>query len=293
MTPTVTVILPAYHAGATLKRAVESLLAQSFADWEAVIASDDCSDYLALLAGQGLRDPRLRQVSTGLTGSGDFNARNAALAAARGRFLAALDADDAFAPQRLEALLPLAERHGAAVCNTGTHDRDGRLYKRPFPAATAPFAMTAEHILSPRTPFFPVFRRELAGQGWPALPFCADVLFNLQLLCRAEALICHPDSLYRYYKTDGSITQSAETARIAEAGYRCILSRLDADGFGLDPAVRAAARAEFSANLALNRIFARWMREGRCRNLEEFLDATENGKAPWLQAEVAAEVVAW
>ena len=51
-------------------------------------------------------DPRLRQVSTGRTGSGDGPARNAALAAARGRFIANLDADDAMRPERLAFMLP-------------------------------------------------------------------------------------------------------------------------------------------------------------------------------------------
>lgn len=299
MTPTVAILLPAYRAEATLPRAVRSLLAQSREDWLAVIASDDGCDYLAGLAQAGIADPRLRQISTGRIASGDHGARNAALAAAgEAPFLATLDADDAFAPTRLERLLPLAERHGAAVCNTETHDEQGRAYKRPFPAAQAPFAMTAADILGPRTPFFPMFRRELAGEGWPALPFCADVLFNLALLSRLErqggALLCHPAPLYRYYKTPGSITNSAGTARLADAGYAAILALLQEAGDGrgeghggldLLPEVRAAAVREFSENRRVNAIFARWLAAGRCRSLEDFLDRTENGRAAWLQEE--------
>jgi len=291
VTSTVAVLLPAYRAAATLPRAVRSLLAQERADWCAVIASDDGSDYLAVLAEAGIRDSRLRQVSTGRVGSSDHGARNVALAAVgEAPFVAALDADDALEPEHLASLLPLAERHGAAVANTATHDEAGRAYKRAFPEAAAPFAMTAADILGPRTPFFPLFHRELAGDGWPAVPFCADVLFNLLLASRLRraggGLYCHPAPLYRYYKTPGSMTNSGDTAALAEAGYDAILALLDGGGLDLEPDIAAAARAEFAANRRVNRLFARWLAEGRCSSLEDFLDRTENGRAAWLDAEM-------
>lgn len=293
MTASVAILLPAYRAAATLPRAVASLLAQSHQDWTAIIASDDGWDYLDLLAAQGLSDPRLQQVSTGRTGSGDHGARNAALrAVGDAPYIATLDADDAWAPERLWELLPLAEQSGAAVCNTLTHDESGRAYKRPFPEARAPFAMTAEDILSPRSPFFPVFRRELAGAGWPAVPFCSDVLFSLGLLDRTRradgALLCHPEPLYHYYKTPGSMTHDAGTAGLADAGYGAILELLADPAFPLADDIRAAAQAEFTRNRQSNAVFARWLAEGRCTSLEDFLDRTENGRAAWLFREGTA-----
>lgn len=297
MTANVAILLPAYRAAATLPRAVASLLAQGHEDWTAIIASDDGCDYLATLADQGLSDPRLQQVSTGRNGSGDHGARNAALrAVGDSPYIATLDADDAWAPERLAELLPLAEQGGAAVCNTLTHDESGHAYKRPFPQARAPFAMTAEDILSPRAPFFPLFRRELAGAGWPAVPFCSDVLFSLGLLDRARraggALLCHPEPLYLYYKTPGSMTHDAGThdagthdagtAGLADAGYGAILALLEDLAFPLADDIRAAARAEFTRNRQSNAVFARWLAEGRCASLEDFLDRTENGRAAWL-----------
>lgn len=290
MPPAVVVLLPAYRAAATLPRAVHSLLGQSLGDWEAVIAADDGCDYLALLAEAGIRDPRLRQVATGRLGSGDHGARNVALAAAGpAPFLALLDADDALAPEHLGRLLPLAERHGGALADSETHDEAGRAYKRAFPDRTAPFAMTAADILGPRTPFFPLFRRELAGAGWPAVPFCADVLFSLLLASRLRraggALLCLPEPLYRYHKTPGSLTNSAATPQLAEAGYDAILALLAGETLDLEPDIRAAAVAEFTANRRVNRLFARWLAAGRCSSLEDFLDRTENGRAAWLTAE--------
>jgi glycosyltransferase involved in cell wall biosynthesis len=285
--PLVSVIIPAYRAEATLLGAVRSLRAQVYPSWEAIVASDDGIDYLAVLAHAGICDERLQQVSTGVCGSGEGNARNAALAAARGAILCNLDADDEFRADRLEQLIPLALAHGAAVDNTGMHRSAGQVCKRPFPDAQGITPLTVDGILKPRIPLFPVFRRELAGAGWSAVAFAADVLFNLELLCAARSMVVHPESLYLYFKRDGSITQAPDTAETAERGYAAILHLLESGALRLSKEVRGAARAEFTANRRLNRLFRHCMQSGRCASLEDFLDITENGRAPWVEAELA------
>jgi succinoglycan biosynthesis protein ExoO len=285
--PPVSVIIPAYRAEATLPGAVRSLHAQTCPSWQAIIASDDGVDYLAVLERTGICDDRLQQVSTGKCGSGEGNARNAALAAARGTILCNLDADDAFRADRLQQLVPLALAHGVAVDNTGVHRPGGGLYKRPFPDARALTPLTADGILKPRIPLFPVFRRELAGDGWTTVPFAADVLFNLELLCAAPSIVVHPDSLYLYCKRDGSITQAPDAAQTAERGYAAILHLLERGALRLSAEARAAAHAEFAAKRRLNQLSRHYMLRGRCASLEDFLDMSENGHAPWVEAELA------
>ena len=63
--PLVSVIVPAFRAAPTVGRAVRSLLAQTLADWQAIIVSDDEADYRAVLAAEGIADPRLVFVATG------------------------------------------------------------------------------------------------------------------------------------------------------------------------------------------------------------------------------------
>jgi succinoglycan biosynthesis protein ExoO len=285
--PLISVIIPAYRAEAILPGAVRSLVAQTYPRWQAIVASDDGVDYLAVLERAGICDDRLQQVSTGACGSGEGNARNVALAAARGAILCNLDADDEYQADRLEQLAPLALAHGAAVDNTGVH-RPGRgVYKRPFRDARGVTPLTAEAILEPRIPLFPVFRRELAGDGWTTVRFAADVLFNLELLCAAPAMVVHPESMYLYCKRDGSITQAPDTADTAERGYAAILRLLESGALRLSKEVRAAAHAEFTANRRVNRLFRHYMLRGRCASLEDFLDITQNGRAPWVEAELA------
>src|SRR5690348_11177775 len=85
----ISVVIPAYHAAATIARAVTSLLRQTWTDWEGIVVSDDGTDYAAVLRRAGIADERLRFVSTGRVGSGCHRARNVGLAAARGELIAA------------------------------------------------------------------------------------------------------------------------------------------------------------------------------------------------------------
>ena len=90
--PVVTIILPVFNRAATLRRCVESVRAQTFADWE-LIAVDDAStdDSIAVLESFG--DPRIRVLCHD-TNRGPGAARNTALASARGEFFALIDSDD-------------------------------------------------------------------------------------------------------------------------------------------------------------------------------------------------------
>lgn len=282
----VSIIIPAYRAEETIAQAIKSLQTQTYSNWEAAIASDDGVDYLSILSDSGIRDPRLKQTFTGSSGNGEAVARNCAIEISTGEAIANLDADDAYQPNRLAELVPLAMEYGAAIDNTGVYNTDLVLYKRPFSDREAVTFATPDDILKPRVPFFPVFRREFLGRGWTKVPFAADVLFNLELLSRVEKVAVHPKPLYQYYKRENSITQSATAFDTAERAYYQILGLLNEGQLDLTPDIRAAAKEEFSQNLRLNRIFREYMESGRCQHLEEFLDMTENGRAEWLQPEL-------
>lgn len=108
--------MPAFQASATIASAVASVQAQSFADWEVLIVADDATDYEKVLAEAGLRDPRLRFLGTGRTGSGSSTARNMGLEAAGGAYLAVLDADDRFKPEKLARFATALVDHPIVSC---------------------------------------------------------------------------------------------------------------------------------------------------------------------------------
>lgn len=289
--PLISILIPAFRAYETLPDTISSVIAQTYSRWEVIIASDDQSDYLAHLKQNGIQDSRITQVYTNGVGTGESTGRNAGLTIAQGELIANLDADDAYQEERLAQLFPLALEYGAVVDNTGVYGYDGESYKHykcPFSEVENPIFLTTDHILKPRIPLFPVFKREFAGHGWTRVKFAADVLFNLELFCRVRSMVSHANSLYHYYKRAGSITQSSEAYKTADQGYESILDLLQKGQLDLTPKVRTIAIEEFTNNRQLNRIFKTFMQAGKCQHLEEFLEMSENGQADWVKAEIEA-----
>jgi len=109
--PKVTVVVPAYNAGDHLHEALDSVVAQTFTDWELLVV-DDCStdDTPRIARGYAEADPRVR-VLTQNANSGGRPAvpKNRALAEARGELVAFLDADDKWEPSKLERQVALME----------------------------------------------------------------------------------------------------------------------------------------------------------------------------------------
>lgn len=98
MTPRFSIVIPAYNAAATLARAIESVRAQSWPAHEVIVVDDGSTDDTADVASQVGGAVRLiRQPNSGVSA-----ARNAGAAAATGDWLAFLDADDWYTPDRIK-----------------------------------------------------------------------------------------------------------------------------------------------------------------------------------------------
>lgn len=108
-----TVIVAAWCAEKTLARAVESALAQEGLCLEVIVVDDASPDATQAVAETlAERDARVRVLRQAVN-SGPAAARNAALAAARGRWVAVLDADDAITPDRLARMVALGDAKAA------------------------------------------------------------------------------------------------------------------------------------------------------------------------------------
>ena len=116
--PLVSVIMPVRDAASTVARAVESIRAQTLADWELIAVDDGSGDGTTeLLAASSRADARIRLVRGPRAGL--VAALNAGLAAAAGRLIARMDADDEAHPERLAEqvrLLGSDPRLGLAAC---------------------------------------------------------------------------------------------------------------------------------------------------------------------------------
>ena len=98
--PTVTVIVPTYNRAHLVSRAIRSVLAQTFQDWELEVVDDGSTDNTSTVV-EAFRDDRIHYLKLEVN-RGAPAARNTGLRAARGAYLAFLDDDDVWLPMKLE-----------------------------------------------------------------------------------------------------------------------------------------------------------------------------------------------
>lgn len=105
-------MVPVYKGVRFLAAALESVMRQSFADWECICVDDGSKDGSGVVADEVAgSDSRIRVLHR--ENGGTSVARNAAIATAQGRYVAFLDEDDLYHPRYLEVLHNAAEKHGA------------------------------------------------------------------------------------------------------------------------------------------------------------------------------------
>src|SRR5690554_452951 len=103
--PLVSIITPSYNAEKYLARTIESVLGQTFQDWEMIIVDDQSPDNANQLIEQYCQqDGRIKLLHLEKN-SGAAVARNKGIEAAKGRYIAFLDSDDAWSPDKLEKQL--------------------------------------------------------------------------------------------------------------------------------------------------------------------------------------------
>ncbi len=121
----VSVVIPCFNAARYLRETIDGALAQTYGDVEIVVADDGSTDdSVAIVASYGDRVRGLRQGNAGPSA-----ARNLALRSATGEFVALLDADDRFHPEKLaRQVAVLRARPDASIVHCGWRfvDRDGR-----------------------------------------------------------------------------------------------------------------------------------------------------------------------
>lgn len=130
--PVISIIIPAYNAERHIREALECVLQQDFADFEAIVVDDGSTDGTADIIAEFIaRDSRLSYIYQANAGAGI--ARNTGIDLACGKYLMFLDSDDLFESNMLSTLYTLIEDTGAemAVCAYDTFDdATGRFIER-------------------------------------------------------------------------------------------------------------------------------------------------------------------
>jgi hypothetical protein len=125
LTPVVTVLIPAYNAARTIERAVNSVLAQTYTDYEIIVVDDGSRDATSEIVA-AYRDDRIRLFRMARN-RGESGAMNEGIAAARGEFVAFLDADDEWLPTKLaKQIAVLRNSPDAVMASCGCRFIDGQ-----------------------------------------------------------------------------------------------------------------------------------------------------------------------
>ena len=116
--PLVSIITPLYNAENYITATIESIQNQTYANWEHIIVNDLSTDTsLQLAEAFSKKDPRIKVVTLSRN-SGAAHSRNKATELATGDYIAFLDADDLWHPQKLEKQLQFMQENNAAVSYT-------------------------------------------------------------------------------------------------------------------------------------------------------------------------------
>lgn len=215
--PAISLILPCYNVEAYVDRALESLRAQTFTDFEIIAVDDGSTDGTADRLRRWLAvEPRLRvhtQENRGL-----YLARLSGIAQARGEWVAFMDADDELEPDHLAGLWAgVAEGVDVVVTGVTTVDLNGKehRYGPQLGDVTGPQAavelLVGHHSNGLFTCCNKLYRRSVllaAGLERPRINYGEDQIFNLRVFRSAKGAVRGvAGHTYRYIARPGSIMQ--------------------------------------------------------------------------------------
>ena len=206
----ISVNIVAFNAERFIAEAIESVLNQSFADYELIIVNDGSTDGTGDVIEKYIGDERIKyhRFENNL---GVAKARNEALSKSKGEYIAVLDADDVSLPNRLELQCRFLDQNPDCVAvgaNAEVIDADGNhVY-------TTDCLCSWDDIRNrlPGMPFFHssvLFRRETADRigGYPDIFPLADDLLLINMLADRGELRAVPDMLIKYRITPTSISR--------------------------------------------------------------------------------------
>ena len=270
--PAVSVCIPSWHGEPFLPEALASVAAQTCRDWELVLVEDGSKDGAeAMVRAFGAEREQPVTYLRNARNLGLPATRNRAACAARGEFIAMLDADDRWRPEHLETALDVVSRAGADVVFSAAEKRDGHSGKlvgymqaRPEEIDDLPAALFQRCFLVPTGTL--VRRQALFDVGLhdPAIRYCDDLELWFRLL-RAGKRFRYTGKVSCEYRQHAG----AMTARKAEMlVYRAFVYERYRDWDAVPAIVRRRRRG-----LAWSRAALHTLKRDPARGLRYFVQA--------------------
>lgn len=206
----ISIITPAYNASRYLSCAIESVQAQTFDKWEMLIVDDYSRDNtLEIARSYAKRDHRIKAIGL-KENMGAAQARNMALRQAQGPYIAFLDSDDMWLPQKLEKQLAFMKKGNHAFTFTSyecvSSDLSEVLYTVNAPAHIGYRGYLRNTIIGTLTV---LINRDITGYfEMPLIRSSHDMALWLQLMRRGHRAFALQEVLAKYRNTEKSNTDS-------------------------------------------------------------------------------------
>lgn len=199
--PRISVVMAAYNSKRYIREAIESILNQTFKDFEFIIVNDASTDKtLEIIKEYKKKDERIKLVNN-KKNLGRAISRNKALKLARGKYIAILDSDDVSLPNRLEIQYEYLEQHspifliGGSAINVDLNGKNQGYFK----AITSELRLIRElkkrNAISHPTV---MFRNEKDNLYREKFSYSQDYDFYLILLSKGKRVLNLPDKLIKY-----------------------------------------------------------------------------------------------
>ena len=115
----VSVIIPCFNAGERIRETLNSVLRQTYGNWEAIVVDDGSTEHSVEIVSSFVKeDPRIRLIVMEKNSGGPSAPRNLGIASAKGDLIAFLDSDDIWMPGKLERQLAFMESKNALLSST-------------------------------------------------------------------------------------------------------------------------------------------------------------------------------
>ena len=237
--------------------------------------SDDLTDYRTVLDQRGIRDARIRFLTTSKKGSGPSYARNTALDAARGDFIAALDADDAYCPDRLEKLVGLAKIFGAAHSNVLVRAANGNDLGYLVHNQKNVFSLSLEALVHMSIASHPVFKKGL-GEWDNNLCYGEIAKLNFRLHDCLGELPIDSSASYVYFHTQGSlINRPVSVSCVQSHRERELTKSIVAPEDFLNPDVHAGYIRSIRHKISIREAAEEACKNGQTRCFKDYLASKE------------------
>lgn len=208
--PTVSVVIPTYNRADLIGRAIRSVLAQTWTDWELVVV-DDCSQDATADVVRSFADPRIRLIRHERN-RGESGGRNTGIAEARGPYVAFLDSDDEWLPAKLEKQLAALRAQNGDVCYCQAYSEVRRGEFEVQPREPYRSGSLLRHLVceadAAMQPSSLVFKREWGTLGFDeTMPIHPDWDWLLRVRERTDRFVFVPEPLY-YFHCDAPLRAS-------------------------------------------------------------------------------------